>query len=98
MEINVSPLTPAEVERLDGWLFWEEIVLNVGSNFAVRSWGDGYVGVGDVFSTNEEFVNPELQDAFDTYGPPLTACLSVDSVASVLPVEYCAPLDLTASP
>ena len=98
---NVSPLTADEIEVLDGRLVWEavEIDLCAAPDFSaigIRGGGDGYVTVGDGFETDRQDtgcpINDAMQIAFANYGPPLTACLSVDAIAGDFPIEYCAPL------
>jgi hypothetical protein len=54
--------------------------------------------IGDIFQTTEGCgSNPTaMQDAFDAYGLPTTACVTV--AAGGLDHEYCAPLASSESP
>lgn len=107
MVADVSPLTADEVEVLGGRLVWEEVEIDLcavpdftGSfdGIGIRSFGDGFLQIGDGFQTDGQYtgcpINDAMQSAFDLYGPPLTACLSVDATAGDVGIEYCAPLEV----
>jgi hypothetical protein len=90
MTADVRPLLPGQVEDVSGRLMWDETVVdlcNIGMDV-----GDGFLHIGDTFQTIEGCgANPTaMQDAFDEFGLPETACLAVrvDGVDH----EYCAPL------
>ena len=91
MELDARPLLRDQVEDVSGQLIWDETVVdlcNVGMD-----WGDGFLNVGDTFETIEGCgANPTaMQDAFDEFGIPKTACLTV--TAEGVEHEYCAPLN-----
>jgi len=69
---------------------WPETEVAVCSAEVVAV-GERYVQVGAFFPTAEE-CGPEMGEAFDDFGLPATACLSVRSGAAK--DEYCAPLDV----
>jgi hypothetical protein len=90
MEVDAPPVLPNQVEDLSGQLIWDETVVdlcNIGME--VR---DGILHIGDTFGTDEGCgANPTaMQDAFDEYGLPETACLAVR--VDGVDYEYCAPL------
>ncbi len=92
---KVDPLVQNEVVEWSGRLVWNAVTVelcNVQLRFVdeeaeVLHFGDGYQtteGCGD---------NPTaMQDAFDKYGPPKTACLHIVSLDSGSG-EYCGRLD-----
>jgi hypothetical protein len=91
MIADFHPLTVDQVDALSGELIWDETVVDL-CNIGFRHVGDGYLFVGDIFQTIEGCgSNPTaMQDAFDTYGLPATACLAVEVEGT--DHEYCAPL------
>jgi hypothetical protein len=91
MIADFHPLTIDQVEDLSGKLIWDETVVDL-CNVEFRHVGDGYLFVGDIFQTIEGCgSNPTaMQDAFDQFGLPETACVAV-RVGGV-DDEYCAPL------
>ena len=110
MVADVSPLVVDEVQDLGGWLVWNEtqIVLcadptfppvQTGSYIKIRDEGDGFLTIGDGFESNNQGgdecdIGTLMQSAFDDFGLPETACLSVRS--SGVNNEYCAPLNVVA--
>lgn len=85
-----SPLEEADIEDLGGRLVWEEAEVELCA-IGIRSVGDGFVQIGDIFQTTEGCgPSTGMQQTFDEFGPPETACLYVrtDGVDD----EYCAPL------
>ncbi len=91
MIVDARPLTPDQVEDVSGRLVWDETVVDL-CHMDIREVGAGFVHVGDIFGTGEGCgTDPTaMQDAFDAFGVPETACVSV-GVAG-LDHEYCAPL------
>jgi hypothetical protein len=93
MILYVHPLTVDDVEDLSGRLVWDETVVDL-CTIQIRSAGDDGLRVGDIFSTNDEGCkdNPTaVQDAFDAFGLPDTACVTVR--AGGIDHEYCSPLN-----
>ena len=90
MDAEVSPLSIDEIQWLGGSLRWERTEIAL-CNISILAEVDDYVRVGDIFETTE---CPEagLQDAFDRYGLPETACLFVQKSGVVR--EFCTPLDV----
>jgi dipeptidyl aminopeptidase/acylaminoacyl peptidase len=89
--VDVRPLTPDQVEDTSGRLIWDETVVDL-CRIDIREVGPGFVHIGDIFGSDEGCGrNPTaMQDAFDTFGLPATACVAV-GVAGV-DHQYCAPL------
>jgi hypothetical protein len=91
MTVDVRPLLPDQVEDVSGRLMWDETVVDL-CNIGLDDVGDGFLHIGDTFQTIEGCgANPTaMQDAFDEFGLPETACVAVrlDGVD----YEYCAPL------
>jgi hypothetical protein len=86
-----SPLEEADVEDLGGRMVWPETEIEL-CNVEIRSVGDGFVEIGDIFRTTEGCdTNTGMQQAFDQFGPPETACVYVRADSGV-DHEYCAPL------
>jgi hypothetical protein len=91
MIADVGPLVPDGVEELWGKLIWDETTLDL-CNLAIREVGDGFLHIGDIFRTIEECGHdPTMQEAFDEFGIPQTACLAVR--VNGLDYEHCDPLD-----
>jgi hypothetical protein len=92
MIADFHPLTVDQVDDLSGTLIWDETVVDL-CNIQFRHVGDGYLFVGDIFQTVEGCgSNPTaMQDAFDEFGIPNVACLTV--TAGGVDHEYCAPLN-----
>ena len=85
-----SPLEEADIEDLGGRLVWEEAEIDLCA-VGIRSVGDGFVQIGDIFSTAEGCdKDTGMRQAFDEFGPPETACVYVR--AHGVDDEYCAPL------
>ena len=89
--VDVRPLTPDHVDETSGRLIWDETVVDL-CGIDIREVGPGFVHVGDIFGSDEGCgSNPTaMQDAFDEFGLPVTACVAV-RVAG-FDHEYCAPL------
>lgn len=85
-----SPLEEADIEDLGGRLVWEETEIEL-CRIGIRSVGDGFVQVGDIFQTVEGCDGDTgMQQALDEFGPPDTACVYVQ--VGGVDDEYCAPL------
>lgn len=91
---SVHPLTAAEVEDLSGKLVWDETVVDLCGIDIRGDGGDGSLHVGDGYQTTEGCgPNPTaMQDAFDDFGLPKTACVAVRSGG--VDHEFCAPLEI----
>jgi hypothetical protein len=91
MIVEARPLTPDQVDRVSGRLVWGETVVDL-CRIEIREVGGGFVHIGDIFGTDEGCgANPTaMQDAFDEFGLPETACVAVR--AAGVDHEYCAPL------
>jgi hypothetical protein len=91
MTANVSPLLPDQVEDVSGRLIWDETVVEL-CRIKIEEVGGGFLHIGDTFQTIEGCgSNPTaMQDAFDEFGLPETACVAVR--VGGLDREYCAPL------
>jgi hypothetical protein len=90
MVVDAIPLTAEKVEDVSGRLIWDEKVVDLCQiGFGM---GDGFPQIGDIFQTTEGCgSNPTaMQDAFDEFGLPETACVTV--TVDGLDHEYCAPL------
>ena len=91
MIVDARPLTAERVEEVSGRLIWDETVVDL-CGISIRDVGDSFLRIGDIFGTSEGCgSNPAaMQDAFDQFGMPETACIAVglDGVDH----EYCAPL------
>ncbi len=85
-----SPLRESDISELGGRLTWKETDIEL-CNIGIRSVGDGFVQIGDIFQTTEGCgPDGEMQRAFDEFGRPEVACVHV--LADGLEDEYCAPL------
>ena len=85
-----SPLDEADVQDLGGRLVWPETKIDL-CRVGVRAVGDGFLQIGDIFQTTEGCEDgPGMQQAFDDFGLPETACVFVRS--NDLKDEHCAPL------
>jgi hypothetical protein len=90
MGVDARPLTASLVEDVSGKLIWDERVVDLCQiGFGVE---DGSLQIGDIFQTTEGCgSNPTaMQDAFNEFGLPETACLTVRFGG--VDHEYCAPL------
>lgn len=89
--VEARPLLPEQVEDVSGRLIWDRTVVDL-CGIAIRDAGAGFVHIGDIFQTTEGCgENPNaMQEAFDQFGLPDTACLVVTSGG--VDHEYCAPL------
>jgi hypothetical protein len=99
MIADVRPLTEDDLQDLGGELIWDEthVTLCVDPlGISIRDVGDGFLRIGDIFQSNFQAsgcdINTTMQNAFDDFGLPETACLSVRS--GDLDYEFCAPLDV----
>lgn len=105
MVADVLPLEVDDLQRIGGVLIWEEteVILCAAhppeeqdAGISVRGIGDGFLRIGDVFQSNSQNledcrVDTQLQEAFDDYGLPILACLSVKACGDEQ--WFCAPLD-----
>jgi len=91
MIVDARPLMPDQVEDLSGKLIWDETVVDL-CNIDIRDVGVGFLHIGDIFGTDEGCgSNPTaMQEAFDEFGLPETACVAVR--VGGLDYEHCAPL------
>jgi hypothetical protein len=91
MSVNARPLLPDQIEGLGGRLIWTDTVVEL-CNIGIDDVGGYSVHFGDTFQTVEGCgANPNaMQEAFDAFGLPKSACLVV-TVGGV-DHEYCAPL------
>lgn len=88
MIADAEPLDADDLWYFGGYLSWPETAVEL-CNVGVRGGGEGFVTVGDVFQTTE--CGDALQDAFDDYGLPDTACLLVQAWGRIS--QYCARLE-----
>ena len=94
MVVDVSPLAENDIDSLGGILIWNETEVEF-CNAEVRGTGSDFVRIGQGFETSED---PEcgdasaIQDAFDNFGLPVNACVSVTTGG--VDYSYCAPLEL----
>ena len=67
-----------------------------GKFISIRDVGDGFLRIGDGFQSNTQGpgcdINTAMQNAFDEFGLPNNACLSVRS--GDINYEFCAPLNI----
>lgn len=85
-----SPLREVDVQDLGGRLVWEHTEIEL-CGIGIRAVGDGFLRIGDIFQTTERCrANAGMQQAFDDFGPPETACVFV--LTGGVEDEYCAPL------
>ena len=94
MIADVTPLLEADVQSVSGKLVWNET--EVDMCFAdVRHDGVDFVRVGDGFESNFQGLgcseNAAMEAAFNDYGIPENACLTVRT--GNVDHEYCAPLN-----
>jgi hypothetical protein len=91
MVVDARPLAPDQVDAVSGRLVWDETVVDL-CRIEIRDVGVSFVHVGDIFGTDEGCGdNPTaMQDAFDEFGLPETACVEIR--AAGVDHEYCAPL------
>jgi hypothetical protein len=91
MIVEARPLAPGQVDGVSGRLVWDETVVDL-CRIEIREVGVGFVHVGDIFGTDEGCgSNPTaMQDAFDEFGLPETACVTVR--ADGVDHEFCAPM------
>lgn len=92
MIASAGLLSRGRVEDLAGRLIWDETVVEL-CGIGFRSYeADAFLRIGDIFQTTEGCgANPSaMQDAFDQFGVPDTACLS--ATVGDTDHEYCAPL------
>ncbi len=97
MSADARTLLPEQIEAVGGRLVWDETVVEL-CNIGIDGVGGGSVHIGDIFQTIEGCgANPNaMQEAFDEFGLPETACLVVTSGG--VDHEYCAPLGVDESP
>jgi hypothetical protein len=106
MIARASPLTVSELQDFGGRLVWDQTQVELctdpafppdisGELITVRDIGNGFLKIGDGFETNEQAsgcnINAEMQNAFDNFGLPGEACISVRTGG--VDYEYCAPLN-----
>lgn len=85
-----SPLEEDDLQDQGGRLIWPETEVEL-CNIGIRAVGDGFLQVGDIFPTSEGCEDSsEMQQAFDDFGLPDTACVFVRS--NGIEDEHCAPL------
>jgi len=96
MLVDASSLAGEHIEELAGRLIWAETVVDL-CGISIRADEDALLHVGDIFQTTEGCgSNPTaMQDAFDAYGLPESACVSM--TAGDVEHEYCAPLGTPAT-
>ena len=107
MIARASPLTVAELQDLGGRLVWDQTQVTLcadptfppveGDKFvSIRAVGSGFLAIGDGFESNTQGVgcgiNAAMQSAFDIFGLPNEACISVTTGG--VNYEYCAPLNV----
>jgi len=107
MIADVSPLVVDDIQDIGGELIWEETQITLcadptyppvlwGKFISIRDVGDGFLRVGDGFQTNGQGlgcdINTTMQNAFDNFGLPKNACLSVRSGSTNH--EFCGPLNV----
>ena len=107
MIADVSPLIADDLQDIGGELVWEETQITLcadptyppvewGRFISIRDVGDGFLRIGDIFLTNGQGpgcdINTTMQNAFDDFGLPKNACLSVRS--GDINYEFCAPLNV----
>ncbi len=101
MIANVGPLTVEEVQGVGGSLVWNETevllctnlgVVGGGEFISIREVYEGFLEIGDAFGSDETGAgcNTGMQDAFNSFGLPQNACLSV--TAGDVDNQFCAPL------
>ena len=97
MIADARPVTVDLVEDVSGRLIWDETVVDL-CGIGIRREGDGFLHIGDIFQTSEGCGNnpTAMQDAFDEFGLPETACVTVRF--GDVDHEYCAPLSWATSP
>lgn len=108
MIADVSPLVVDDLQDIGGELIWEETQITLcadptyppvewGKFISIRDVGDGFLRIGDGFQSNSQGpgcdINTTMQNAFDNFGLPENACLSVRS--GDINYEFCAPLNIT---
>jgi hypothetical protein len=93
MIVDVRPLTTNDVEDVSGRLIWEGTVVDL-CTIHIRQERVGFLHFGDIFGTDEgcESNPTAMKDAFDEFGLPETACLTVTVGGD--DHEYCAPLPI----
>lgn len=95
MITTFRPLEEADIEDLGGRLVWDEVEVEL-CRIGIRSVGNGFVQVGDIFQTTEDCDGDlGMPQAFDEFGPPESACVFVR--AGGVDDEYCAPLTVAIS-
>jgi len=89
--IRTFPVAWTAVEARGGRLVWDETEIDLCA-IAIRGADEDVVQIGDVFPTDEtcEGAETQMQQAFDDFGLPKTACVFVQSQG--VEDEYCAPL------
>ena len=107
MITDVSPLVVDDLQDIGGELIWEETQITLcadpsyppvqwGKFISIRDVGDGFLRIGDGFQSNGQGtgcdINTTMQNAFDDFGLPKNACLSVRSGNTNH--EFCAPLNV----
>jgi hypothetical protein len=89
---EVRPMTPDAVDELFGRLVWDDQTVVDLCTVDIRDVGDGYIHIGDGYSPLEGCNPPAMQNAFDDFGLPDTACVGLSTFGGNY--EYCAPLEV----
>lgn len=89
--VIVEAMAGGHAEEVSGRLVWDETVVEL-CGIGIRCVGEDYLHVGDIFQTVEGCGDDPsaMQEAFDKFGMPREACVSVGSDG--VDHEYCAPL------
>lgn len=98
MIVDFGPMPGTDVKHMSGTLIWDQVeVALCGIDIRYEAEEDR-LGVGDIFQTIEGCKdNPTvMQDAFDEFGPPDTACVAVTFDGT--DQEFCAPLTTAPAP
>ncbi len=97
MSAHASPVLLDQIEGVYGRLIWEETIVDL-CNIGFYPIGGDLVDIGDTYQTIEGCgANPTaMQDAFDEFGLPKSACLGVTTGGA--DHEYCAPLRVDEIP
>ena len=91
MIAGARPTAGDLVEEVSGRLIWDETVVDL-CGIHIRGVEEGLLRIGDIFQTTEGCGNnpTAMQDAFDRFGLPETACLAVKF--GLVTYETCDPL------
>ena len=94
MIVEVDLLASEQIGGVSGTLIWDETVVEL-CGIGFRGDRAGFLRIGDIFQTTEGCgIEPSaMQNAFDEFGLPQNACLSID-VNNAQPHSHCEPLPL----